>query len=119
MPMIGTIGGAVLVKKDRDFSIKNLALIKFNKNMNQINSRFILYILNSDAMNLYFDSVKSGGTQKFIGLGLIRNLPIINPPILLQNQFTEFVEELDKSKFRAKKCLKLFSYMRHLRIIGI
>lgn len=114
MPMIGTIGGAVLVKKDRDFSIKNLALIKFNKNMNQINSRFILYILNSDAMNLYFDRVKSGGTQKFIGLGLIRNLPIINPPILLQNQFTEFVEELDKSKFRMKKCLRILGFIRHL-----
>jgi type I restriction enzyme, S subunit len=29
MPMIGTIGNPVIVKKDREFAIKNVALIKF------------------------------------------------------------------------------------------
>ncbi len=89
MPMIGTVGGAIIVKKDRDFAIKNVALIKFaNSNMNNI---FIKYLLNSDAMNDYFETLKKGGTQKFIALGLIRNIPTIHPPIKLQNEFAEFV----------------------------
>lgn len=91
MPMIGTIGGAIIVKKDREFSIKNVALIKFTKDNTKINRTFILYILNSDSMNNYFELTKKGGTQKFIALGVIRNIPIIVPPIELQNEFDKFI----------------------------
>ncbi len=106
MPMIGTIGGATIVKKDRDFAIKNVALIKFNKDNSIIDRRFILYILNSDSMNAYFDSLKTGGTQKFIGLGQIRKIPIILPPIELQNEFAEFVKLIDKSKYHGEFAFK-------------
>lgn len=106
MPMIGTIGGAIIVKKDRDFAIKNVALIKFNKNNDIVNKKFILSILNSDSMNQYFDSLKKGGTQKFISLGVIRNIPIILPPIELQSQFAAFVELIDKSKFIVQQQIK-------------
>ena len=99
MPMIGTIGGAIMVKKDREFAIKNVALIKFNKDNSIINRTFILNILNSDSMNEYFNNIKKGGTQNFISLGLIRKIPIIVPPIELQNEFASFVEQIDKSKF--------------------
>ncbi|MCI6014788.1 MAG: restriction endonuclease subunit S [Coprobacillus sp.] len=99
MPMIGTIGGAIIVKKDREFSIKNVALIKFTKDNTKINRTFILYILNSDSMNNYFELTKKGGTQKFMALGVIRNIPIIVPPIELQNEFAKFVNQIDKSKY--------------------
>ena len=99
MPMIGTIGGAIIVKKDREFSIKNVALLKFTKDNTKINRTFILYILNSDSMNNYFELTKKGGTQKFIALGVIRNIPIIVPPIELQNEFAKFVNQIDKSKY--------------------
>ena len=108
MPMIGTIGGAIIVKKDRDFSIKNVALIKFNKDNSIVNRKFILNILNSDAMNSYFDNTKKGGTQKFIALGVIRDIPIIMPPIELQNIFASFVELIDKSKFSVQKEIELY-----------
>lgn len=107
MPMIGTIGGAVIVKKDRDFSIKNVALIKFNKDNSIINRKYILSILNSDAMNSYFNNTKKGGTQKFIALGVIRDIPIILPPVELQNEFASFVELIDKSKFNIQQHLNL------------
>lgn len=98
MPMIGTIGGAVIVKKDREFAIKNVALIKFNKNK-PINRIFVLNILNSNSMNRYFDSIKNGGTQNFISLSTIRKLQFIIPPIELQNDFASFAEQIDKLKF--------------------
>ena len=107
MPMIGTIGGAIIVKKDREFSIKNVALIKFTKDNTKINRTFILYILNSDSMNNYFELTKKGGTQKFMALGVIRNIPIIVPPIELQNEFAKFVNQIDKSKFIIQKQIKL------------
>ena len=107
MPMIGTIGGAIIVKKDRDFAIKNVALIKFNKDNNIINRIFVLNILNSDSMNEYFNNVKKGGTQNFISLGLIRKIPTIVPPIEQQNEFAEFVNLIDKSKLIVQKQIDL------------
>lgn len=99
MPMIGTIGGAILVKKERDFAIKNVALIKPNADNSNLNFNFLLYVLNSDFMFNYFNQFKTGGTQKFISLSFIRELPIPIPPLDLQNQFAAFVQQIDKSKF--------------------
>jgi len=103
MPMIGTIGGAIIVKKDRDFAIKNVALIKFNKENSIVDRKFILNVLNSDSMNEFFNSIKKGGTQNFISLGLIRKIPTIIPPLKLQNEFALFVEQVDKLKFDLQK----------------
>ena len=98
MPMIGTVGGAVIVKKDREFSIKNVCLIKFSKTNNVLNT-YIKYVLNSDEMNLYFDSLKKGGIQPFIGLNTIRSLIIPIPPKNVQYDFVSFVNQVDKLKF--------------------
>ena len=98
MPMIGTIGGAVIVKKDRDFSIKNVALIKFS-DQSLVNNVFIKTLLNSYEMKKYFNILKTGGTQKFISLGVIRDLPIIKPSIELQKEYERFVQHIDKLKF--------------------
>ena len=57
-------------------------------------------------MNLHFEDLKKGGTQKFIGLKTIRNLPIIVPPIKLQSQFATFVQQVDKLKFEVLKLLR-------------
>lgn len=96
MPMIGTIGGAILVKKDRDFAIKNVSLIK--RRIDDMNFIYLLSVLNSDFMNFHFEQFKIGGTQKFISLSLIRSLPIPVPPIELQNTFAEYVQKIDSAK---------------------
>lgn len=99
MPMIGTIGGAVIVKKEREFAIKNVALIKFTKTKELVNPVFVLSLLNSDGILYYFEQTKKGGTQKFVSLSTIRSTPVILPPIELQNHFADFVKLVDKSKF--------------------
>ena len=104
LPMIGTVGGAVIVDSKPNFCIKNVALIKFTKT--DINNVFVREYLNSDVVNNVFESVKNGGTQKFVGLGTIRNLTIAVPPISLQNEFADFVKLIDKSKFVIKKSLE-------------
>ena len=105
MPMIGTVGNPVIVKIKDEFAIKNVALIKFCDNT-KVTNIYIQALLKSD----YFDSEVlgkvRGGTQKFISLGDIRKLEILVPPIDLQNQFAEFVEQTDKLKFEVKQSLE-------------
>ena len=104
MPMIGTIGSPVIVNTERQFAIKNVALIKFEKS--QISNIFVKQILNSDYFKQKTFSSNRGGTQKFIALGDIRKLPIPVVPIELQTQFDNFVKQTDKTKVSISRSLE-------------
>ena len=108
MPMIGTIGKPMIVNipDDKiDFAIKNVALIKI-LNYSQVTNIYIKNLLDSD----YFENAilqnKRGGTQKFIALSDIRKIQIEIPPIELQNQFAEIVNQINNQKFILEKSLK-------------
>jgi len=90
--MIGTIGNPVIVKKDREFSIKNVALIKFLKQSKVLNT-YIKLLLESPytVENLY--NLSRGGTQKFISLKNIREFVIPIPPISFQKEMAKQYEE--------------------------
>ena len=105
MPMIGTIGNPAIVKRYRDFAIKNVALIKFHTNSKVIN-QFILYAMKSDEFNSYLKEKNKGGTQKFVSLGIIRKTQMIVPPLELQNKFANFVKHIDKLKFSIKQSIE-------------
>ena len=104
MPMIGTVGKPVIVSIEPSFAIKNVSLIKFRPNSKVLNI-YIHALLQSD----YFDdavlSKVRGGTQKFISLGDIRKLEVLIPPMDKQEQFSEFVLQVDKSKSAIQKSL--------------
>ena len=97
MPMIGTIGKPTIVVKDRDFAIKNVALIKFIPNTRVLNI-FIQSIMASSSFDTYMKSRNKGGTQKFIALGDIRKLKVPVPPLSLQQEFAEKVEAIERQK---------------------
>ena len=99
MPMIGTVGNPVIVDIDAEFAIKNVALIKFRDNSTVINV-FVKALLESDYFDRSVISKVRGGTQKFISLGDIRKLEICLPPMDVQEQFSDFVKQVNKSKLK-------------------
>ena len=105
MPMIGTIGNPIIVKINKKFSIKNLALIKFKNS--QIINTFLKFLLLSDYFNLIISQKNKGGTQKFLSLSDIRNFLIPVPPIELQNKFAERIEKIEKLKFEIEKSIEI------------
>ena len=105
MPMIGTIGNPIIVNTDIRFAIKNVALIKFNKNTLQ--NIYVKYFLGSDYFDFSVLRNIRGGTQKFIALKDLRDLDILVPPLELQNQFASFVQEIDKSRLLSNHSLFL------------
>ena len=90
--MIGSIGNPVLVKKDREFSIKNVALFKpYSKEINYM--QYILFFL----MNIQegLKNKAKGGMQPFIPLNLLRTeilLPL--PPLTEQKLIVEEIEKI-------------------------
>ena len=91
--MIGTIGNPVIVDRD-DFAIKNVALIK-EKNSGSIVNRWLLQYLKSPSFNRFIQKENAGGTQKFIALGLIRDMKLKVPGLTEQVKIGQFFKQLD------------------------
>lgn len=104
MPMIGTIGNPIIVKKEREFAIKNVALIKFNKD-SKVNNIFLKYILESERINDFFQFEAKGVAQKYISLGLLRSIEIPLPPLSIQQQIVAEIEGYQKIIDGAKQIL--------------
>ncbi|WP_349581386.1 restriction endonuclease subunit S [Lactiplantibacillus plantarum] len=91
--MIGTIGNPVIVDRD-DFAIKNVALIK-EKNSDPIINRWLLQYLKSPSFNRFIKKENAGGTQKFIALGLIRDMKLRVPELEEQQKIGTFFQQVD------------------------
>jgi len=88
--MIGTIGNPTLVTVEPNFAIKNVALFKIPSGQN---GAFLKHYLDSGLVISKMMNEAKGTTQKFVGLGYLRSFPINLPPLSIQ---LEVVEELDE-----------------------
>ena len=95
-----TIGKTGLLKFETSTN-QNIAALEI-KNMDY-SPEFLFFLL----QNLYYKFTELGGdTFKMANLSFIKNLPLISPPIELQNKFTERVEKIEKLKFEIEKSIE-------------
>jgi type I restriction enzyme S subunit len=103
--MIGTIGNPVIVDKTHDFSIKNVALFKFNNVA--VYNRYVFHFLNSKLAEQQFRNKSRGGTQKFVSLGNIRELEIPLPPLTEQKRIAAILDKADNLRRKRQQAIKL------------
>ena len=89
--MIGSIGNPVIVKKDREFSIKNVALFK-RYSVELTNYQYIYYYLLFIQNEL--KKISSGGVQSFVGLKTFREWIFPLPPLAEQHRIVKKLEQL-------------------------
>lgn len=89
--MIGSIGNPVLVKKDREFCIKNMALFKKHANTD-ISMRYMYWFFFFIQYKLKKEA--SGGVQSFISLSRFREYLVPLPPFAEQKRIVAKIEEL-------------------------
>ena len=89
--MIGSIGNPVIVKKEFDFSFKNMALFKryFKE---KTNMQYIFYYLSYIQTEL--KKIATGGVQSFIGLGTFREMLFPLPPLAEQKRIVAAIEKM-------------------------
>jgi len=99
--MIGSIGAIYKVDEENiDFAIKNVALYKTSQKEGYRN--YIYTFLKSYDMQRYMGNVISGSIQKFIGLGALRNMPLILDDVMIK----EF-EKATQNIFKKQTVIKL------------
>ena len=96
-----TIGKTALLRFDTTTN-QNIAAIDVNGNA-AFSSEFVFYHMQM----LYTKFMEIGnGKFKMANQGFIRQLPLICPPLELQEQFAAFVEQVDKSKLAVQNALE-------------
>ena len=100
----GSLGAPVVVETDECLGLfESLAVLKGKWNL--INNIFLCEQLKSQEIQRQFKAAGKGIAVKHLHLGVIANTNIIVSPIDLQNQFADFVHQVDKSKVAIQKSL--------------
>ena len=102
MSCSGTMGELYQLPADCERGIINQALCKFTLN-DKIVPVFFLTYMSQTIGNL---ETKGSGIKNIAAVSYVKAMPVILPPIELQNEFAHFVEQTDKSKFRIKQSLE-------------
>ncbi len=82
----------------------NQFLLRFDEN--KVNHIFLYNLLSTPYMVIKINEKVRGAVTKTITKDAIREINIIVPPVELQNQFVDFVKQVDKLKFEMEKSLK-------------
>ena len=100
--MIGTIGNPTLVEVEPNFAIKNVALFK---NPHGHIGAFLKHYLDSRGVISKMMTEAKGTTQRFVGLGYLRNFPINLPSLATQ---LKLVEELDALSEETQRLARIY-----------
>ena len=74
---------------------------------NELNREFLATLLRSDAFVGYINEKTAGAKMPRVSMNIFRQFECIQPPITLQEQFSAFYKQVDKSKFALVKSIKL------------
>lgn len=97
---VGTIAETALIDEDNKYHLApNVAKIAL-LNKNETNPKFFIQML--VIFKDYIVHFSNATSQPKISMELIRKIPLMVPPIELQNEFASFVEQIDKLKFSVK-----------------
>ena len=100
----GSVGRVCKVPKDMKFQmVRSVAILKLNED---INATFMEWLIDSNYTQKQILQSVNQSSQANLFQGKIRKLKAIVPPIELQNNFENFVKQIDKLKFEMENSLK-------------
>ena len=82
---------------------QHLTCIRLNDE--QVNPLYVAYYMESDAGKEQFTAKNQSAVKAGLNFNAINSLKLMVPPLSLQNQFADFVAEVDKSKVEVQKAL--------------
>lgn len=105
-----TTGIAMVNTLDEEFSLlSSVALLKQDRQ--KINGYFLAALLNNENMYINIRRNMGGAAITRLTIAKLNIISIILPPIELQNQFSAFVEQVEKSKLTIRKSLDKLEIM--------
>lgn len=108
---VGSYGHPAIVKTDRRFCFqRHIAYLKPKSDM--VKSEYLRGAILSDNVQRQIDERVKGIAQKTLNLSEIRKIRLPLPPMKLQEKFTTFVVQTDKSKLVIQKSLERLEILK-------
>ena len=101
----GTIGEVFTVPFDAPMGIMHPSIMKIRLDTNKYNQKFFVFAL-EQYMNEHNAEAKGSGVKMAVSATVLGQSDFVIPPMEVQNQFAEFVEQTDKLKFEVKQSLE-------------
>ncbi|MBD5144752.1 MAG: restriction endonuclease subunit S [Ruminococcus sp.] len=105
MPSICNKGQVWMVDTEEPFYYKDGRVLCISANRNIYNTRYLQHFLRKKT-EIEYSKIGSGSTFAEFKIFQLKNIDVLTPPIELQNQFADFVEQTDKSKSAVKQVLE-------------
>lgn len=93
----------VVIPNNKGYATSELVPLKPNKE--RLNRYFLAYLLRTEQFVQYISQKVVGAKMPRVSMEIFRKFNVIIPPIQLQNQFADFVKQIDKQKFKIQKSL--------------
>ena len=104
MTTTGTIGNVAITPVTEEFSMdRGITLLKLDQAI--VLPHFIAWLLRFDGMQMIMTANIHASAIGHLFLNKVEQLPVIVPPIQLQEQFASFASQIDKSKAAVQKAL--------------
>lgn len=104
LTIVGTVGRTAIITDETNITLqRSVAVLKPTE---EINSIYLVGVINSDDVIRQLTKGAKGVAQKGIYLNDIKKILIPVPPIELQNKFSEIVKQIDKQKIETQKNLE-------------
>ena len=102
---VGTIGNVCIFPEDYDEAVlSTTGSCRIRVDESKMNKVFFAYNLMYLKPRLL--EIASAGVQPFLNMKHVKNIEVLNVPMEQQEQFADFVRQVDKSKFEVQKSLK-------------
>ena len=111
MPSICNKGQVWMVDTEEPFYYKDGRVLCISPNRTFFNSKYLEHFMREKTM-VEYPKLGSGSTFAEFKIFLLKDVDVLLPPLDLQNQFAEFVEQTDKSKYLATLYIKLLKNER-------
>ena len=114
--IIGTLGEpnlrACLIPSEIGIAINKADCVHYIPIKELLNTRFVCQYINSPETLLLAQTMIHGQTRTRISSGQIGEMPIFIPPMELQTQFADFVQQVEKSKATVQQGLDRLNLLK-------
>ena len=102
----GTLGRCYIVQSDDEFYFQDGMITWLSNYDRRITALYISYLFEMPGFRKQIDALQAGSTVAYMSISMTKKLNIMVPPIELQNQFADFVKQVNKSKVAVQKALE-------------
>ncbi len=95
----GTLGRCYIVKEDDEFYFQDGMITWLSNYDSRVTPLYISYLFEMPGFRKQIDALQAGSTVAYLSIAMAKKLDVMVPSMDAQNQFADFVKQVDKSKF--------------------